>query len=84
MLIPDAQLDAMADEFQALRLDLHGITLDQFINAPAICRDLAAERNRRSIKAATGRADEPMKHNRYNRNSNKSNFAKRSIKGANA
>lgn len=84
MLIPDEQLEAMADEFQKLRLDLHGITLDQFINAPGICRDVAAERLRRKITAATGRADEPMKHKRFSRNPHKSDFNKRKPKGANA
>lgn len=86
MLIPDAQLEALADEFIALRLDLHAITLDQFINCPQLCRALAleksaAERERRSIRVASGKADDPMKHHRYPRNASKSNFEKRKTRG---
>lgn len=77
MMISDELLEEMADEFVRLRLDLNGITLDQFINAPDICRDTAALRDRQKLKATTGRADEPMKHARHPRKFNKSKFIPR-------
>lgn len=79
MLIPDALLELMADEFVLLRLDLDGITLEQFITAPQRCREVAALRRLRATAQRTGSADEPMRHTRHLRNRVKSDFSRRVI-----
>ncbi|MAK90433.1 MAG: hypothetical protein CMI13_04245 [Oleibacter sp.] len=77
MMISDEQLEVMADEFIRLGLSLYGITLIQFINNPDECRKTALKRLRQKITAMTGRVDEPMKANRWERNAKKSNFQRR-------
>ncbi|PHS66343.1 MAG: hypothetical protein COB09_02455 [Thalassobium sp.] len=78
LMISDALLDVLADEFIALNLAAHNITLEQFINAPDICRDYARDNKtaRRNIVHG-GRVDDPMKHRRYPRSRSKSDFRRR-------
>lgn len=76
LMISDALLDALADEFVALKLNRHGFTLEQFINAPQLCRDMASLREQKA-RAKTGRVDDPMKHRRYPRSRSKSDFRRR-------
>ncbi len=64
MLISDELLEQMADEFIALGLHQHGVSLEQFLNAPGVCRDLYSQGTQKPC-AQTGRADEPMRHHRF-------------------
>lgn len=75
-MISDELLEAMADEFVALKLNRHGFTLELFINAPQLCRDLASLKKEKA-QAKTGRVDERMKHNRYPRSRTKADFTRR-------
>lgn len=83
LMIPDAQLDALADEFIRLNLARAGINLEQFIRSPQSYRehyDLRTQHDlaeRRQTKAATGRVDEPLKHTRHPRSRGKSDFTRR-------
>lgn len=76
LLINDALLEQLADEFVALKLNRHGINLLQFINAPGMCRDLALLREQKA-RAKTGRVDVPMKHKRYPRSRTAADFRRR-------
>lgn len=82
-MIPDAQLDALADEFIALNLARHGINLQQFVISPDSYRNhynLRARHDlqeRRQAKGQTGRVDEPLKHTRHPRSRGKSDFTRR-------
>lgn len=76
IMISDEMLEKMADEFVALKLNHHGFTLEQFINAPQICRDLASLKKEKA-QAKTGRVDERMKHNRHPRSRSKADFTRR-------
>lgn len=80
MLISDELLELMADEFVALGLHQHGVTLEQFLNAPGLCRDLYSKGPKKTC-AQTGRTDEPMRHHRFVRSVKKANFRR---KGAQA
>jgi hypothetical protein len=83
LMIPDAQLDALADEFIRLNLPRAGVNLEQFIRSPQSYRehyDLRTQHDlaeRRQPKATTGRVDEPLKHTRYKRQRGKSDFTRR-------
>lgn len=76
-MIPDAQFDALADEFIALNLARHGINLLQFIASPESYREHYNLRDRRQVKGMTGRVDEPLKHTRHPRTRGKSDFTRR-------
>ena len=86
-MIPDAQLDALADEFIALNLARHGINLLQFAINPDSYRNHYNLRQRhdrqeqlqerRQAKGMTGRVDERLKHTRHPRSRGKSDFTRR-------
>lgn len=86
-MIPDAQLDALADEFIALNLARYGINLLQFVTSPAHYREHYNLRerhdqqdrlqDRRQAKGQTGRVDEPLKHTRHPRSRGKADFRRR-------